>query len=50
MDKKGKIVSNKNNAAGLPIDLQLLHTKNVIFVDEVSNNINMKDDKLLGSE
>ena len=49
-NKEGKIVSCKRDAAGLPVDLELLHARYVIFVDKVGNNTNMKSDNQPGNE
>mmetsp|Transcript_17160 Transcript_17160/g.26242 ORF Transcript_17160/g.26242 Transcript_17160/m.26242 type:complete len:139 (+) Transcript_17160:772-1188(+) len=49
MDRDGKVVS-KNEAFGQEVTHQVDHPEYIIFVDEVGNNLNMKDDKPIGGE
>ena len=49
MDQNGNIVGEKD-ALGKMVDYSLKHPECLVFVDEVGNNMNVKDDGRVGGE
>lgn len=49
MDRSGEIVS-KDKAFGQQVSHKVTHPEYLIFVDEVGNNLNMKNDKPIGGQ
>ena len=50
MNRNGDIVMSAKEALGMKVTHQVKHPEYILFVDEVGNNTNMKDDGKVGGE